>query len=169
MEKDFDEKKLKKEFYELKIDEILKECKSELNIIEKNDTIDDVLSLLMDLQHVWVVDSKENMQLLGVINRVDLLHLLAPPRSIYQIFSLPESFHHGTIGEAEDIMDSRFITCECNDNIVDILRKMIRHTTEKLAVLSDEERLIGEINLASLIHQYYKVKKDATLAEKNES
>ena len=162
MNNSFDEKKLKKRFYEIRIEEILEECKGEFNIVEKNDSIDTVLSVLKDIQHVWVVDSEENMQLLGVINRVDLLHLLAPPKSLYHIFSLPESYHHGTIGEAEDIMDSHFITCDCGDKIVNVLKKMIRHATEKLAILDNTGKIQGEINLKSLIQHYHKAKQDAS-------
>jgi predicted transcriptional regulator len=156
-----DESKLKSEFYELKIKDMISEYKKELDVVQKDDSIDKVLYLLKDFQHVWVVDSEINMKLLGVINRVDLLHLLAPPKSIYHIFSLPKSYHQGTIGVAEDIMDTDFITCEDHDKIVTILKKMIRHTTEKLALISEDGRLTGEVNLKSMIHHYYEAKKDS--------
>ncbi len=160
-EEKINEKQLKKDFYNLKIKDILPECKEELTFIQKHESIDTVLSLLKTNNHVWVVENKETMKLVGLISRVDLLHLLAPPRSFYHIFSISDSYHHGTIGEAEDIMDTGFITCDLNDNIEVIIKKMIRHTVDKIAIKSDDGKLNGEINIKSLITHYHQVKQNA--------
>lgn len=165
VEKNMNEKKLKADFYDLKIKDILNECEQQLDIIEKKESIDAVMYKLQNLEHIWVVDNKNTMTCLGIIARKDLLHILAPPRSIYHIFSLPESYHHGTIGDAEDIMDSHFTTCNENDKIVDVLKKMIRHTSEKIAILSSNENLTGEINLKMLIHHYLDAKRDSLHTE----
>lgn len=165
--REINEKQLKSEFYSRKILDILPECKKELTIVQKHESIDDVLSLLRKNDHVWVVENRETMKLLGFISRVDLLHLIAPPRSFYHIFSIPDSYHYGTIGEAEDIMNKGFITCDLDDNIEAIIKKMIRHTTDKIAILSEKGRLNGEITIKSLIAHYHEAKQDAFFLSKS--
>ena len=48
------------------------------------------------------------------------------------------------------------ITCRPNDKIVDVLQKMIRHGLRRLAVITDDSKIEGEITLRCLIHNYYK-------------
>jgi CBS domain-containing protein len=43
-----------------------------------------------------------------------------------------------------------------DEKIFDVLQKMIRHRTRRLAVVNDQGRIEGEITLRHLIHIYYK-------------
>ena len=149
-------KKLTSEFYELKVEQIMDKKIWDIPLIEKEEPISHVLSILDGKSHVWVVDNMEKKELIGVITRHDVLNILAPPRTHYDMFSLPKSYHHGMVGKAEDVMTKNPITSKTDEKIVDVLQKMIRHRTRRLAVVTEDGRIEGEITLRHLIHIYYK-------------
>ena len=150
-----EESKLKSEFYELKVEQLMDNKIWDLPVIEKDVPISYVLSILDGKSHVWVVNDLKIKELIGIITRHDVLFSLAPPRKYYSFFSVPESCcHYGIKGKAEDIMKKDPIQCKKDEKIVDVLQKMIRHRVRRLAVVK-EEIIIGEITLRYLIHKYY--------------
>ena len=162
-------KRLISEFYELKVEQIMDKKIWDIPLIVKDEPIDHVLSILDGKSHVWVVNNMEDKELVGVITRHDVLNILAPPRTFYDVFSLPKSRYHGTVGKAEDVMTRDPITSKPDEKIVDVLQKMIRHRTRRLAVINDEGKIGGEITLRHLIHVYYKAMQyHSILDERNE-
>lgn len=149
------EKTLTSEFYELKVEQLMDKKIWDLPIIERDEPIDHVLSILDGKSHVWVVNDKEEKDLVGVITRHDVLQILAPPRTRYYLFSVPKTCYHGTSGKAGDIMSKNPVTCKPDEKIVDALLKMIRHRVRRLAVVK-EGKIVGEITLRHLICKYYK-------------
>ena len=105
---------------------------------------------------------------MGVITRHDVLNILAPPRVHYDVFSIPKSRHHGTVGKAEDVMTRNPITSKPDERIVDVLQKMIRHRTRRLPVINDEGEIGGEITLRHLVHIYYKAMQYHSIIDENE-
>ena len=103
-------KRLISEFYELKVEQIMDKKIWDIPLIVKDEPIDHVLSILDGKSHVWVVNNMEDKELVGVITRHDVLNILAPPRTFYDVFSLPKSRYHGTVGKAEDVMTRDPIT-----------------------------------------------------------
>ena len=163
-----EEKKLISEFYELKVEQLMDQKIWDLPLIKKDAPISHVLSILDGKSHVWVVNDLEKKELVGVITRHDVLNILAPPRTYYNVFSLPKSYHHGTVGKAEDIMTRDPVTSKLNEKIVDVLQKMIRHKMRRLAVVTDDGKIEGEITLRHLICKYYKASQyHLILDEKN--
>jgi predicted transcriptional regulator len=69
-------------------------------LIEKEEPISHVLSILDGKSHVWIVNNLYDKELLGIITRHDILNILASSRTHYNMFSLPKSFHQGTVGKA---------------------------------------------------------------------
>jgi len=151
-----DEEKLISEFYELKVQQIMDKKIWDLPLIEKDAPISYVLSILDGKSHVWVVNDTKGKELIGVITRHDVLNILAPPRTYYNVFSLPKTYHHGTVGKAEDVMTKDPITCGADEKIVSVLQKMIRHRVRRLAAVTEDGKILGEVTLRHLICKYYK-------------
>ena len=149
-----DDSGLINDFYEISVSKLLNNKFGDLPLIQKDSPIENVLSILDGRSHVWVVDSLEKRDLVGVITRQDVLHILAPPRKYYNLFSIPKQYIHGTCGVAEDVMTKDPVTCKPDEKIVQILVKMMRHRVRRIAVIQDNV-FIGEITLKNLIHKYY--------------
>ena len=143
------------EFYELKVKQIMNNRMWDLPLIQKDEPIIYALSILDGKSHVWVINNLKEKKLVGVITRHDVLHILAPPRTLYSMFTFPKSYFHGTKGKIEDIMTKEPIICKPDDKIVDVLQKMIRHGIRRVAVVVDS-KIVGEITLRHLIGKYYK-------------
>jgi len=150
------ENKLIKEFYELKVSQLMDKRVWDLPIIEEKDDISHVLSILGGRNHIWVVKNKESKELQGIITEHDVLSILAPKHLPSYIFGTPDikSIQHGTARTAGDVMSSRVISCRQDDKIVDALMKMVKYKLRRLPVLK-EKKLVGELTLHQLIRKYY--------------
>jgi len=128
----------------------------DLPIVEKKDDINHILSILGARNHIWVVNSKEDKELLGAITEHDALSILAPKKFPSYVFGIPDirSIQHGTAKTAEDIMHRKVISCGSDDIIADVLKKMTVHRLNRLPVL-DGKKIIGEVTLHQLIRKYY--------------
>ena len=149
------EPKLISGFYELKVSQLMDKKVWDMPVVDRFMPIIDVLSILDGKSHVWVVDNSENKELVGVITRQDVLEILAPPRTSYSMFSVPRYRIRGTKGRAEDVMNSDPITTVCDEKIVNVLQKMIKHRIRRLPVVSKDKKILGEITLKHLIHKFY--------------
>lgn len=149
------EPKLISEFYELKVELLMDKKVWDIPIVEKDTQIINVLSILDGRSHVWVVNNSENKELAGVITRQDVLEILAPPRASYSMFSVPSYKIRGTKSKAEDVMSKDPIATRCDEKIVDVLQKMIKHRIRRLPVIDKNKKVLGEITLQHLIHKFY--------------
>jgi len=149
------EEMLISEFYEAKVRDFMDIRIWDLPLIEKDESIPLVLSILDGKTHVLVINNVETKELLGVITRHDILQILAPPRNYYRVFSLPKMYPQGMMGTAEDIMTKHPITCQADDTVAEALKKMIRHNIRRLAVVTGSI-IEGELTLRNLISKFYK-------------
>ena len=149
-----DDSRLIKEFYDLKVTKLMDNKYWDLPIIERRAPIEHILSILDGKSHVWVVENLEKRNLVGVVTRQDVLHILAPPRQYYNVFSIPKQYIHGTCGFVEDVMTKNPIICTPDETVVQVLAKMMRHHIRRLAVV-EHDSIIGEITLKHLIHKDY--------------
>ena len=149
-------KRLIPEFYELKVKQLMDKRVWDLPIVEKNEDVYNILNILGGRNHIWVVNNKENNELVGVITEHDALSILAPKEFSSYVFGMPDirSIQHGTVKTAEDIMHNKVISCESEDKIVNVLDKMTIHGLRRLPVL-ENKKIIGEITLNHLIRKYY--------------
>ena len=142
-----------KEFHEKKIEDIIDEKHVwDLPLIDKNASIEEVLSVLTARDHVWVVEGKGSRKLCGVITESDVLHLIAPPRLPKYVFGRKYgiSLQHGTARKAEDIMHRQLIKCTLNDKIGDVLRRMVNAGLRRLPVVENDE-IVGEVTVHYLL------------------
>jgi predicted transcriptional regulator len=148
--------KLIKDFYELKVYQLMDKRIWDLPIVSEKEDIYNVLSILGAKNHIWVVKDKENKELIGVITEHDVLSILAPKHFPSYVFGMPDisSIQYGTAKKAEDVMTYRIITCEPEELIVDAIMKMMRYKLRRLPVIKDK-KLIGELTLNQLIRKYY--------------
>ena len=149
------EQKLVSEFYELKVEQLMDKKIWDLPIVDKDTPIVNVLSILDGRSHVWVVYNSDNKELAGVITRHDVLEILAPPRTSYSMFSVPRYKVRGIKSKAEDVMNKDPITSRCDEKIVEVLQKMMKHRIRRLPVVDKDKKIIGEITLQHLIHKFY--------------
>jgi len=150
------ERRLVEDFYELKADQIMDKRVWDLPIVEEDQDIHHVLSILSGRHHIWVVKDKDTKDLVGVITEHDVLSILAPKRFPAYVFGIPDirSLQHGTAKIAGDIMSTRVISCKKGDKIIEALGKMIRYKLRRMPVV-ENKKLIGELTLHQLIRKYY--------------
>ena len=144
------------EFYELKTSQLMDKRVWDLPIIERNEDIYHVLSILSGRNHIWVVENRDSKVLVGIITEHDVLSILAPKNLPSYMFGMPDikSLKHGTAKIAEDVMCHRIIDCGPEDKIIDSLMKMVKHKLRRLPVIQDK-KIIGELTLHQLIRKYY--------------
>ena len=145
-----------KDFYELKVHQLMDKRVWDLPLIAYNEDIYHVLSILGGRNHIWVVKNKETRELAGIITEHDVLSILAPKHLPSYVFGAPDisSIQHGTAKTAADVMCHRIITCKPDDKIIDALMKMVKYNLRRLAVV-DGKILVGELTLHQLIRKYY--------------
>ena len=149
-------KKLISDFYELKVNQLMDKRVWDLPLIEKNDDIHHVLSILGGRNHIWVVENKNDKELAGIITEHDILSILTPKKFPSYVFGIPDisSIKHGTAKTAEDVMSHRVIDCNPDDKIIDALMKMVKYNLRRLPVL-DGKKIVGELTLHQLIRKFY--------------
>jgi len=147
--------KLVSDFYELKVEQLMDKKVWDIPIVDKDTPIVNVLSILDGRSHVWIVNDSDDKELVGVITRQDVLEILAPQRASYSMFSVPHYKVRGTKSRAEDVMSKDPITTRCDEKIVEVLQKMIKHRIRRLPCVDKDNKILGEITLQHLIHKFY--------------
>ncbi|KYK23129.1 transcriptional regulator [Thermoplasmatales archaeon SG8-52-2] len=150
------ENKLIKDFYELKVNQLMDKRVWDLPLIEENEDIHHVLSILGARNHIWVIKNKNNKELVGVITEHDVLTILAPKHFPSYVFGMPDirSIQHGTANSAGDVMAKKIIMCDPDEKIIDALMRMVKFKLRRLPVVKDKI-IVGELTLHQLIRKYY--------------
>ena len=133
----------------------------DLPIIEKNEDISHVLIIIGARDHVWVVDSKENKKLCGVITVHDILDFLVPRSSHTFISHIGRRAMRHTSEKASDIMTAHPVVIHENAKIKDAIKTMALHRIRRLPIV-EKGKLAGEITLRQIINmaaQLEKIKK----------
>lgn len=148
--------KLISDFYDLEVNQIMDKRVWDLPIIEENEDILHVLSILGARNHIWVVKDKESKELVGVITEHDVLSILAPKHFPTYVFGMPDirSIQHGTAKTAGDVMANKIISCSPEEKIFDALMRMVKYKLRRLPVIKDNT-IVGELTLNQLIRKYY--------------
>lgn len=154
------------DFYDLAVEELMNKNLWDMPILEKNADIGNVLNILSGRHHIWVINDKKKKELVGVITEHDILTTLSPKNFSPYVFGIPDvrSLQHGTVKTAEDIMSTKIISCEPNEKIIDVLKRMKKYRLRRLPVVKNK-KLLGEITLHRLIQKYYKATQYHSLAE----
>lgn len=151
---------LLRHFYKLPVDVVMKRDLYNIPILERKAPIEDVFSILSSRRHVWIVEDRNSMKLVGVITEKDILELLLPERiPPYVVGSINiKSMLFRNVKYAEDVMNSKLVTIETHHPLEEAINKMHKYRCYRLPVL-DKGRLIGEISIRLLIVQFLKVVK----------
>jgi len=149
------EKELIPEFYEILAKDIMDKRIGDLPRIEKDASLECVLSILTGSDHVWVVESKGSKKLVGIITEHDILDIFSPRKEV-SFFGLPskKSLHYETFEKAGHIMSRNPIRCIPEEKVEDVLNKMMVHKVRRIPVVENGE-IIGEITLHHLIRKFY--------------
>jgi predicted transcriptional regulator len=149
------EKKLIPEFYEILAKDIMDKRIRDLPRIEKDASLECVLSILTGSDYVWVVESKGSKKLVGIITEHDILEVFSPRKEV-SFFGLPskKSLHYETFEKAAHIMSRNPIRCRPEEKVEDVLNKMLVHKVRRIPVVESGE-IIGEITLHHLIRKFY--------------
>jgi len=155
-----DKKNFITDLYELNVKDIMKNINSGIPLVEKNADITCILSVLNKKKHVWVVDSKETLHILGVITESDTLMLFSPPYTPMQSFDKPtlQSLQYGLSATAEEIMSKNPIKISPEEKIKDIIIMMKQHKVKQMPVVDENNKLLGEVTLHHFIDKYNKDK-----------
>ena len=148
-----------KKLYELIVKDLLEPIDAKISTVEKSDDIEHIFSLLTKKNHLWVVDERKTLHVLGVITQSDTIQLFAPPYTPLQSFDKPtlQSFQYGLATTAEEIMSKQPITAGLHEKIIGVIVKMKQHKIKQLPVVDENERLLGEISLSRLMYEYLKL------------
>ncbi|MDH7516974.1 MAG: CBS domain-containing protein [Candidatus Thermoplasmatota archaeon] len=163
-----EEKDFIKKLYNLKVKDLMEPINQDMPLVEKNDDISSVLSFLGKKDHVWVVDSRETLRILGVITEYDTLSLFSPLYTPLQYFDKPpiQSFHYGLDINVEEVMSKNPISTFFEEKIMDVILKMKQHKVKQLPVVDKDNKLLGEIKLRHLIDSYTKEQSSTKEANK---
>jgi len=137
------------EIHRKKVREILDEKQMwNLPMVEKEADIETVLSILTSRDHVWVVEEKGSKKLSGVITESDILRLIAPPKLPKYVFGKKYSIslQYGTARKASDVMHRQLITCSPDEEVGNVLARMVNARVRRCPVVENEE-IIGEITV----------------------
>ena len=150
------ENRLIKDFYELKVNQLMDKRVWDLPLIEENEDIYHVLAILGARNHIWVIKDKNSKELVGVITEHDVLTILAPKHFPSYVFGMPDvrSIQHGTANTAGDVMAKKVIMCDPDEKIIDALMRMVKFKLRRLPVVKDK-LIVGELTLHQLIRKYY--------------
>ena len=154
------------DFYDLTVKQLMNDHLWDIPIIEKNEDILNILNILSGRHHIWVINTKKKKELIGVITEHDILTTLSPQNFSPYVFGVPDirSLQHGTVKTAEDIMSKKIITCEPEEKVIDVLKRMKKFQLRRLPVVKNK-KLIGEITLHRLIQRYYKATQYHSIVE----
>ncbi len=146
--------------YDLNVKDIMNTTKSGIPFVEKNADINHILFMLNKKKHVWVVDSKEDLHILGVITESDTLMLFSPPYTPMQSFDKPslQSLQYGLSINAEEIMSKNPVKVSPEEKIKDIIIMMKQHKVKQMPVVDENDKLLGEVTLHHFIDKYNKEK-----------
>ena len=151
-------KKSFSEFYDMKVKDIMQESPETSPCIEEQTPSQQIFSLLLTNDCLWVVESKDPRRLIGVITESDTLPLLSPPITSLQTFDKPDarSLQYGEDLTAHEIMSKNPVTATLDETLRDVLIKMKTHKLKKLPVVNQDGVFLGDISLHQFIETYCK-------------
>ncbi len=140
------------EFYNIKAVEIMNPIWNSL-YVPSNARWDEVILLTSLHTHVWVVNDLKNMELIGIITEHDLLQIMSPEMK-ERFFGVRKKAVFDKGNTAYDVMTHNPITCRCEDNVKDVLKKMMTFNVRNLPVVCDENKFLGEVSIQTLLKNF---------------
>jgi CBS domain-containing protein len=144
------------QFYETLVKDIMSTSKTKIPHATDDVDITDVLSLLTEYDHIWIMDCTEPTLLVGVISESDTLAFFSPPLTTTEHFESPDSrsLQFGQTVTAAEIMEKKPVTVAPDETLRESIVKMKEHKIKHLPVVDESGQLIGEISLHHIIKEY---------------
>jgi len=144
-----------KDFYRLLVKEVMER---NLPLLARDAPLHEVARVVNKRQHAWVVESKEDRRLRGVITEKDLLDIVSPvPSKSYTTGTIRvKCLHHTELNRVEDFMSKPVVCCRPETTMEEALRLLVERRIRRLAVAENDE-IIGELNLSIVISNYFKI------------
>ncbi|WP_048150376.1 CBS domain-containing protein [Palaeococcus ferrophilus] len=146
-------------FHSVKVGSIMPPI-SGMPVVSADSSIVDVLKLLRTRHHVWVVEDRKSMRLLGVIRYLDVMNILLPPEDTKARFGNISTLFKSILSGAEtasDVMERNVMTIDEDATVLEALKRMKNYKSQILAVVDDEGRLVGEVSLRLLIDEFIRL------------
>ncbi|MGL4308215.1 CBS domain-containing protein [Cetobacterium sp. SF1] len=134
-------------------------------VVEKDATFDKIVKLMKE-EGIGKLPVVDNGKVVGVVTREDILVKqekapLPPVIAFWEVmFSLPNSkefqqkLKKFVSFKAEDIMSEEFIVAKPDDNLEDLVTKMLEEDHHYILVINDE-KLLGIVTKSDLIKNLY--------------
>ena len=139
------------ELYNIKAKEIMIP-EREIPFMEENAGWEEFLAKLSVRAHAWVVNSREEMKVVGIVTEHDILRVIIPPthRKI-GMFGIhrADMLHKETV--VQDIMTHNPVVCSQEETVTDVLKKFSSFNIRRLAVVDENKRLLGEVTIQLLV------------------
>ncbi len=158
---DYDLQYVLKHFYKVPIKSIMDRKIWDLPLVSQDTPIEEIFSIMTARRHVWVMEKKGSTKLVGVITEKDLLEVMAPKRiKPYVIGSVDlTSLLFGNVKTAKDVMCKKVIVAHPDETVEQALEKMRSFRVRRLPIVDNQNNLLGEITIKTLIIQFRKVLK----------
>ncbi|NJD99244.1 CBS domain-containing protein [Thermococcus sp. LS1] len=141
-------------FHSLKLTDIMPKFET-MPVVTADADLMSVLKILRTRHHVWVVENKESMKLVGIIRYIDVIDVLLPPEAHKFKLGMTSRTMRSMLGgatKAEDIAERHVLTIEEDATVLEALMKMRKYRIQVLAVVKDG-KLVGEVSLRILIDE----------------
>ncbi|NJE06455.1 CBS domain-containing protein [Thermococcus sp. M36] len=141
-------------FHSLRLADIMPRFEN-MPVVTADSDLMSVLKILRTRHHVWVVESREEPRLLGLIRYFDVIDVLLPPEAHRFKLGMTGKTMKSILGgatRAADIAEKHVLTIEEDATVLDALMKMRKYRIQVLAVVS-EGKLVGEVSLRILIDE----------------
>ena len=139
------------ELYNIKAKEIMIPERG-IPFMEENAGWEEFLAKLSVRAHAWVVNSTEEMKVVGIVTEHDILRVIIPPthRKI-GMFGIhrADMLHKETV--VQDIMTHNPVVCSQEETVTDVLKKFSSFNIRRLAVVDENKRLLGEVTIQLLV------------------
>jgi CBS domain-containing protein len=139
------------ELYNIKVKEIMIP-ERDIPFMEENAGWGEFLAKLSVRAHAWVVNSTEEMKVVGIVTEHDMLRIIIPPayRKI-KMFGIhrADMLHKETV--VQDIMTHNPVVCSPEETVTDVLKKFSSFNIRRLPVVDGNKRLLGEITIQLLV------------------
>ena len=102
--------------------------------------------------HAWVVSNTEEMKVVGVVTEHDMMRSMIPPgQKKERMFGVPraEILHKESV--VQDIMTHNPVVCLPQETVADVLKKFSSFDIRRLAVVDENNRLLGEVTIQRLL------------------
>ena len=139
------------ELYKLKVKEIMIPG-HETPFMEENASWVEFLDKLSLRAHAWVVNNTEEMKVVGVVTEHDILRTIIPPgQKKERMFGIhrAEILHKESV--VQDIMTHNPVVCSPEETVADVLKKFSSFNIRRLAVVDENQRLLGEVTIQLLV------------------